>query len=145
MRRALVPLVAALVGLAGSIAVTLYLHAAAAAAVDGVLAARLHSAGETAAELLGRVPPTPDALRAVMKANGLEGAYLVSSSLRILADSSGRAGQPVDLLRVDAARVARAFQGHPSVDFGFSFGDLEVASGYFRIAPTIGVSFTTGM
>jgi two-component system OmpR family sensor kinase len=133
VRRTLAPLVAALVGLTGSLAVTLYLHATAAAAVDGVLEARLKSAGETAAELLGRVPPTPEALRAVMKANGLEGAYLVSASLRIQADATGRAGQPVDLLRVDAARVARAFQGQPSVDFGFSFGDLEVASGYFPV------------
>jgi two-component system, OmpR family, sensor kinase len=131
--RTLAPLAAALVGLAGSLAVTLYLHATAAAAVDGLLEARLRSAGETAAELLGRVPPTPQALRAVMQANALEGAYLVSSSLRIQADATGRAGRPADLLRVDAARVARAFQGQPSVDFAFSFGDLKVASGYFPV------------
>ena len=133
MPRSLAPLVAALVGLAGSLAVTLYLHATAAAAVDGLLEARLRSAGETAAKLLGRVPPTPQELRAVMDANGLEGAYLVSSSLRIQTDTTGPAGRPADLLRVDAARVARAFQGLSSVDFAFSFGDLTVASGYFPV------------
>lgn len=133
MPRSLAPFVAALVGLAGSLAVTLYLHATAAAAVDGLLEARLRSAGETAAELLGRVPPTPQELRAVMQANGLEGAYLVSSSLHIQADTTGRVGRPADLLRVDAVRVARAFQGQPSVDFAFSFGDLTVASGYFPV------------
>jgi two-component system, OmpR family, sensor kinase len=131
--RTLAPLLAALVGLAGSLAVTLYLHATAASAVDGLLEARLRSAGETAAELLGRVPPTPQALRAVMQANGLEGAYLVSPSLRIQADATGRAGRPADLLRVDAGRVARAFLGQPSVDFAFSFGELKVASGYFPV------------
>jgi signal transduction histidine kinase len=125
--------VAALLGLAGSLAVTFYLHHAAAAAVDGVLEARLRSAGETAAELLGRVPPTPQALRAVMEANGLEGAYLLSPSLRVEADATGPAGRLADLLRVDAARVAQAFQGRPSVAFGFAFGTLEVASGYFPV------------
>jgi signal transduction histidine kinase len=68
-----------------------------------------------------------------MDANGLEGAYLVSSSLRIQTDTTGPAGRPADLLRVDAARVARAFQGLSSVDFAFSFGDLTVASGYFPV------------
>ncbi len=137
MRRTLVPAVAALLGLAGSLAVTLYLHRAAATAVDGVLEARLRSAGETAAELLARVPPTPQALRAVMEANGLEGAYLLTPSLRVEADATGPGGR-ADLLRVDAARVAQAFQGRPSVAFGFSVGDLEVVSGYFPVRATDG-------
>jgi len=133
VRRTLVPAVAALLGLAGSLAVTFYLHRAAATAVDGLLEARLRSAGETAAELLARSPPTSQGLRAVMEANGLEGTYLLSPSLRIEADATGPGGRAADLLRVDAARVAQAFDGRPSVAFGFSFGKLEVVSGYFPV------------
>lgn len=133
MRRTLVPAAAALLALAGSLAVTLYLHRAAAAAVDGLLEARLRSAGETAAELLGQAPPTPQALRAVMEANGLEGAYLLSPSLRVVADATGPGGRAADLLRVDAARVAQAFQGRPTVAFGFALGELQVVSGYFPV------------
>lgn len=133
MPRAFTPLLAALIGLAGSLAVTLYLHASAAAAVEGLLEARLRSAGETAAGLLGQAPATSQALRAVMVANGLEGATLVSPSLRVEADATGSSGRAVDLLRVDTARVAKAFQGLPSVDFAYSLGSLEVASGYFPV------------
>ena len=113
--RALAPLAAALLGLAGSLAATLALHRAASSALDGVLTERLRGAGETAARLLEAAPATPAQLRAIMEANALDGAYLVSPALVVLADANGAAGVPADLLRVDAARVEAALRGQASV------------------------------
>ncbi len=130
--RVLAPMVAAAVALAGSLAATLALHHAAAIALDRVLEERLRGAGETAAKLLARGADA-ETLRAVMKANELEGAYLVSPSLRVLADATGPAPAAADLLRVDTTRVARALGGEPSVAFAWAVGDLRVATGYFPV------------
>jgi signal transduction histidine kinase len=130
--RALAPLAAGLLGLAGSLGATVFLHRAASASLDRVLAERLRGAGETAAELLASADPAPETLRALMAANGLEGAYLVSPSLRVLADAAGPAGPP-DLLRMDAARAARALAGEASVDFGYALGEVRVATAFFPI------------
>lgn len=132
-RRALAPLAALALGLAGSLAATLFLYRAAAAALDRVLEERLRGAGETAAELLGRGEPSAVELRAIMEANGLEGAYVVVPGLRIAADATGPSPAPADLLRVDAGRVQAALGGAPSVSFSFAVGDLRVATGYFPI------------
>ncbi|MFY3743043.1 sensor histidine kinase [Anaeromyxobacter sp. Red801] len=133
MVRALAPLLAGLLGLAGALGATLALHRAASAALDRVLEERLAGAGATAAELLGRAGADPAALRAVMAANGLEGAYVVDRELRVLADATGAAGGRADLLRVDPARVARALRGEPSVAFAYAVGNLPVATGYFPV------------
>jgi two-component system OmpR family sensor kinase len=132
-RRASVPLAAALLGLAGSLGATLALYRAAASALDRVLEERLHGAGETAAELLARGEPTPELLRAIMAANGLEGAYVLSPELKMVADASGEAPAAPNLLRVDGARAARALAGEASVAFAFAMGDLRVATGYFPV------------
>jgi two-component system, OmpR family, sensor kinase len=132
-RRAFVPLAAALLGLAGSLGATLYLYRSAASALDRVLEERLHGAGETAAELLARGEPTPALLRAIMAANRLEGAYVLSRELRVVADASGEVAGAPNLLRVDASRAAQAFQGRTSVAFAFAMGDLRVATGYFPV------------
>ena len=84
--RALVPALAGLVGLAGSLLATLFLYRAAAGAIDRVLEERLRGAGETAAGLLSRGDPAAADLRAVMDANALEGAYVVSPALVVLAE-----------------------------------------------------------
>jgi signal transduction histidine kinase len=131
--RALAPVVAGLIALAGALAATFALHRAAAAALDRVLEERLRGAGETAAELLGGAAPDPAALRATMDANALEGALLVDRDLRILADATGPAGGRADLLRVDGARVARAFAGERTVAFAYEVGEVPVASGYFPV------------
>jgi signal transduction histidine kinase len=131
--RVVAPLAALVVGLAGSLGATLFLYRSAAASLDRVLEERLRGAGETAAELLARGPPTPEGLRAVMRANALEGAYVVSPALRVVADATGGQPGPVDLLRVDAGRVRRALAGEPSISFGFAVGDLRVATGFFPI------------
>lgn len=127
------PAIAALLGLVGSLGATLYLHGAAGAALDRVLEERLRGAGETAAGMLARGDADAPTLRAVMAANGLEGAYVVGPGLTVLADATGPAGRPADLLRIDAARAATAFGGAPSVAFGWQLGDVRIATGYFPI------------
>lgn len=133
MSRALAPLAAGLLGLTGSLGATLFLHRTASASLDRVLEERLHGAGETAAQLFAGAEPTADSLRAVMRANGLEGAYVLSPSLQVVADATGPAGSPADLLRVDGARVARALAGEESVAFGYEVGDLRMATAYFPV------------
>jgi signal transduction histidine kinase len=131
--RALAPVVAGLIGLAGALGATFALHGAAVAALDRVLEERLRGAGDTAAELLGGESPDPAALHATMLANDLEAAYVLGPDLRILADATGTAGGRADLLRVDGGRVARAFAGAPTVAFAYAIGDVPVATGYFPV------------
>ncbi len=133
MRRALAPILAALLGLAGSLGATFWLHRAALASLTRVLEARLRGAGETAALTLGRMPPDRARLAALAAANDLDGAYLLDRSLVVLADTAGPAGQRADLLRVDAARVERAFAGEASVAPTYALGELEVTTGYFPV------------
>jgi signal transduction histidine kinase len=137
--RPLVPALAGLVGLAGSLLATLFLHRAASGAIDRVLEERLRGAGETAAGMLARVDPAAADLGAVVAANGLEGAYLVSPALLVLADAHGRAGRPADLLRTDAGRVARAARGEVTVAFAYALGGQSVATGYFPVRGADGV------
>jgi signal transduction histidine kinase len=68
-----------------------------------------------------------------MDANGLEGAYVVSPALVVLADARGRPGRRADLLRTDAERVARAARGEATIAFAYAFGGEPVASGYFPV------------
>lgn len=131
--RALVPALAGLLGLAGSLLATLFLYREAAGAVDRILEERLRGAGETAAGMLSRADPASVDLSPVMAANGLEGAYLVSPSLVVLADATGRAGRRADLLRTDAARVERAARGETTIAFAYARGDQPVATGYFPV------------
>lgn len=133
MRRAALALVAGLLGLAGSLGATLFLYRSAAAALERVLEERLRGAGETAAELLARTPPDRAALRAVMTANGLEGASVLDGELAVLADATGPAGGRADLLRIDPARVRDALAGSASVSVAYAVGDQPIASGYFPI------------
>lgn len=127
------PALAALIGLAGSLGATLYLHGEAAGALDRVLEERLRGAGETTAGLLAREAPDAGLLRAVMAANGLEGAYVLGPDLRVLADATGVAGGTADLLRVDPRRVGQALAGQATVDFGWALGELRIASAYFPV------------
>ncbi len=131
--RALVPAVAGLVGLAGSLVATLFLYRSAAGAVDRTLEERLRGSGETAAGMFSRADLASVDLRAVMIANGLEGAYLLSPSLLVLADAAGRPGRRADLLRTDAARVERAARGDATVAFAYAVGNQPVATGYFPV------------
>jgi two-component system, OmpR family, sensor kinase len=135
MSRLRIPVVAALVGLLGSLAATLALYRAASRAVDRVQEERLRGAGQTASELLAGSAPTAALLRAIMVANGLDGAYVVSPRLDILADAAGTSGGRADLLRVDAARVRAALGGQVSVGRSFEVGSLTVQTAYFPLGP----------
>jgi signal transduction histidine kinase len=132
MSRALVPLLAAALALAGSLASTLFLFGAAQRGLDRVLEARLRGAGESTAILLAGRGPRADFSR-LMRVNALDGASLVDRSLQLVADAGGRAGQRADLLRIDADRVGRAFEGEGFVGPGYSLGGLTVSSGYFPV------------
>jgi signal transduction histidine kinase len=131
--RVAAPALAALLGLAGSLGATLYLHRAAGDALDRVLEERLRGAGETTAGLLGRGEPDDALLRSVMAANGLEGAFVVGPGLRVVADATGGAGGRADLLRVDPVRVREAFAGRQSIAFGWELGDVRIATAYFPV------------
>src|SRR5262249_30249809 len=110
MRRALLPLALALLVLTGAGLATLSLHRGASATLQRATEERLRGAGATAARTLEQPGFQPDAgwLRAVVESNGLEGALLVDPHLRITLDPAGPADRPLDLLRVDVARVRRA-------------------------------------
>ncbi len=129
----LVPLAAAALGLTGAAGVTAYLYTAGRSAVGRVLEARLSGAGESAASLLTAAPPTPGLLASVMKANALDGAYLVDRSLKVSADATGEPRAHIDLLRTDADRVAASLEGRSSVSSSYRLGELEVMSGYFPV------------
>jgi signal transduction histidine kinase len=134
-RAALLPLFAALLVLLGSGLAAQSLHRAASGALARVTEERLRGAGATAARTL-EVPgmtATPAWLRAVMEANGLEGAFIVGPDLRLLADAAGPAGGRVDLLRVDVPRVRRALEGEPTVSLGWEVGDSQVATAYLPL------------
>lgn len=133
MSRALVPIVAGLLGLSGSLGATLFLHRSAASALDRVLEERLSGAGETANELLGRRDPGAEELRGIMRANGLEGAYVLSSPLEIRTDATGPSGVRADLLRVDQRRSTEAFQGRGSVAFSYNVDGVPIATAYFPL------------
>ncbi|HEY6001634.1 MAG TPA: HAMP domain-containing sensor histidine kinase, partial [Anaeromyxobacter sp.] len=128
-----IPALAGALGLAGSLVATLFLYRVAATSVDRVLEERLLGAGETAAGMLARVDAGSADLRPLMVANGLEGAYLVTPSLMVVADANGRPGRRADLLRTDAARVRRAVDGEVTVAFAYAMGDQPVATGYFPV------------
>jgi len=131
LTRALAPLAAAGIGLAGALAATLSLHHAAVAAVDHVLEEKLAGAGAATAALLADVPPTAERLRDVMRANSLDGVYVVARYLRVIADASGPAGRRADLLRLDLGRVRKALAGQASAAPTYQLGELTVMTGYF--------------
>ncbi|HET8725054.1 MAG TPA: sensor histidine kinase, partial [Anaeromyxobacteraceae bacterium] len=133
MKRALLPLVAGLLGLLGALGTTLYLHRAANVALDRVLEERILGAGDTAAEMVGKAVPSSATLRAVMDANQLEGVTLIAPDLEVVADATGSPGRRVDLLRVDRARLDAALAGRPSIAFSYAVGNVKIATGYFPV------------
>jgi signal transduction histidine kinase len=131
--RALGPLGLATLGLVGALAATLALYRAGSAALEQSLDARLRGAGESAALLLGDTPTTPERLEALMRANALDGVYVVDRKLAVPADATGPARRRVDLLRTDPAGVESALAGETWVRPGYSLGELQVTVGYFPV------------
>ena len=133
MRRVPLPLIAALLALTGATAVTIAVSRMAEAALNRALSAHLHGAGEAAALLYADVAPSPARLSALMRAEGLEGAYVLDRNLAVLADATGKARPMADLLRTDVERARSAFAGQASVSSTYALGDVTVATGYFPI------------
>jgi len=133
VKRALIPGAAALLGLSASLAATAYLHHAGSDALERMQQERLRGSGEAAAELLAERVPSGAELRSLMRASGLEGAYVLSPDLVVLADATGPSGRRADILRVDVARAREALAGHGSVAFAYAFGSVPIATGYFPI------------
>ena len=135
MRRVLLPLGLAMLGLAGAGLATFSLHRAASAALQRATEERLRGAGTTAARTLEQAGFEPDAgwLRAVVEANGLEGALLLDPRLHVVLDPSGPGDRPVDLLRIDVARVRRALGGEASISLGWSIGTTRVDAAYLPV------------
>ena len=135
MRRALLPLLLAVLGLTGAGLAMRSLHRAASSALQRATEERLRGAGTTAARTLEQPGFAPDGswLRSVVEANGLEGALLLDARLHVVLDPAGTADRPVDLLRVDATRVRRALAGEPSLSLGWAFGEARVASAYLPV------------
>lgn len=130
------PLIAALTGLAGTLAVTMTLYASALNTLDRVLNERLRGAGESAASLLGTsgIAINSAAMVGIMRANGLESAYVLDGRLRVLADATGSSGRRADLLRVDVSRVQEALRGRATVGPGYAIDTVQVLTGYFAIS-----------
>jgi signal transduction histidine kinase len=124
-------LLAAGLGLAGALAVTIFLSRAADAALDRTLEQRLRGAGESAAILLGTPRSDSRRLAKFIRANDLDDAYVLSADLRILEDVAGDAPRRADLLRIDVDRVHRALFGEPTIGPGYAMGELNVATAYF--------------
>lgn len=101
--------------------------------LERVIDARLLGAGESAALLLQDRPADPAALAALMRAQQLDGAYLLDPKLTVLADATGPSGQRAGLLRVDPERVEQAFAGRSTVASTYSLGEVVVATGYFPV------------
>jgi hypothetical protein len=68
-----------------------------------------------------------------MDAGGLDGAYVLSPGLEVVADATGPAGGRADLLRVDAARVRAALAGESTVARAYDVGALSVQTAYFPV------------
>jgi len=135
MRRVLLPLGLAMLGLAGAGLATFSLHRAASAALQRATEERLRGAGNTAARTIEQPGFEPDAgwLRAVVEANGLEGALLLDPRLHVVLDPSGPSDRPVDLLRIDVARIRRALAGDASISLGWSVGSTRVDAAYLPV------------
>ncbi|HEY0093641.1 MAG TPA: HAMP domain-containing sensor histidine kinase, partial [Archangium sp.] len=131
--RALGPLGLATLGLVGALAATLALYRAGSAALEQALDARLRGAGESAALLLTDTRASPERLDALMRANALDGVYVVDRKLAVPADATGPARRRVDLLRTDPAGVEAALAGETRVGPGYAMGDLQVTVGYFPV------------
>jgi signal transduction histidine kinase len=68
-----------------------------------------------------------------MRANALDGVYVVDGKLAVPADATGPARRRVDLLRTDPAGVEAALAGETRVGPGYAVGELQVTVGYFPV------------
>ncbi len=104
-------------------------------AVSGALDERLTALGTTTARWLATGGREVDPLlAALVRENRLEDAYVIDGALRVRAGVRTHAGAPLNLLRVDQDRLARALDGVASVGDGYSIENASVEVGYFPVA-----------
>lgn len=128
LRNAALVVAAALVASLGTVG---WLFHAGSQALAQAQDARLQAAGSVGGLWLAENEPTRERLRALLDANALDGAYVVDPVRGILADATGSPRARVDLLRTDPSKVREALSGHSVVTASYTFGLLEVATGYF--------------
>ena len=136
-RRVLAVLAAALGLLIATNALIYSLYRSDVRAVSGTLDDRLTALGVTSASWLAAAGGTGAAseplLEALVRDNRLEDAYLIDAALRVIAGVRTPAGAPLNLLRADEDRLARAFAGRASVGAGYSVANATVEAGYFPV------------
>jgi two-component system, OmpR family, sensor kinase len=104
--------------------------------VTGTLDDRLTALGVTSASWLASAGDAALLLEALVHDNRLEDAYLVDPALRVTAGVRTPAGAPLNLLRIDEDRLARAFAGQASVGTGYSIANATVETAYFPVHRT---------
>lgn len=135
-RRVLAVLAAALGLLAAVNALIWSLYRNEVRTVTGTLDDRLTALGVTSASWLANAGDAAPLLEALVHDNRLEDAYLVDPALRVTAGVRTPAGAPLNLLRIDEDRLARAFAGQASVGTGYSIANATVETAYFPVHRT---------
>jgi signal transduction histidine kinase len=140
-RRRVLAVLAAALGLLIAVNALIYsLYRSEVRAVTGTLDDRLTALGITSASWLASAGDGAPLLGALVRDNRLEDAYLVDPALRVTAGVRTPAGAPLNLLRVDEDRLARAFAGQASVGTGYSVANTTVKAAYFPVHRTGAIS-----
>lgn len=136
-RRVLAVLAAALGLLIATNALIYSLYRSDVRAVTGALGDRLSALGVTSASWIaaagGPGAASEPLLAALIQDNRLEDAYVIDPALRVIAGGRTPAGAPLNLLRADEDRLARALAGQASVGAGYSVANARVEVGYFPV------------
>lgn len=133
-RRRVLAVLAAALGLLLAVNALIYsLYRSEVRAVTGTLDDRLTALGVTAASWLATAGDAAPLLAALVRDNRLEDAYLLDPALRVTAGVRTPAGAPLNLLRADEDRLARAFAGAASVGPGYSVANATVETAYFPV------------
>ncbi|HET7502860.1 MAG TPA: HAMP domain-containing sensor histidine kinase [Kofleriaceae bacterium] len=131
-RRRVIGVLAAALGLLAAINALLYsLYRSEVRAVTGTLDDRLVALGVTSASWLASAGDSDALLDVLVRENRLEDAYVVDPGLRVVAGVRTRGGEPLNLLRVDEARLTAAFEGKATVGRGYSVANATVEAAYF--------------
>lgn len=132
-RRVLAVLAAALGLLIATNALVYSLYRSEVRAVTGTLDDRLVALGVTSASWLASAADSDALLGVLVRENRLEDAYVIDAALRVTAGVRTRAGESLNLLRVDEDRLGRAFAGQASVGTGYSVANATVTTAYFAV------------
>jgi two-component system, OmpR family, sensor kinase len=133
-RRRVRAVLAATLGLLVAINALVYsLYRSEVRAVTGTLDDRLVALGTTSASWLASAGDSDALLGVLVAENRLEDAYTVDPALRVTAGVRTRAGDALNLLRVDEDRLTAAFAGRASVGRGYSVANATVEAAYFPV------------